>query len=139
MRLLVLVLVLLAAGCVSRQGAEPESTSASEATTATTYKDDLPSISPEDAADGTDYASCADGTCEVYVTGEAVIPLDPSLGFTEFRVAHSPGTLDIVCVDPDDGHIRTDLEGTGQLSVEGVTMDIIVADDTGAVLAFAPR
>jgi hypothetical protein len=141
---LALALVLIAAGCVSRQGptaSPPESTSEETTTTTTTSEEEDEPVpaAPENAADGTDYAACADGTCEVFVTGVVTIPLGPEFGFTEYRVTRTPGNTNVFGGDPVNGNLHADLGGTGELNANGITMKVTSSDDAGAILAFSPR
>ncbi len=137
-----LALVLFVAGCVSRQGPEasaPETTTTTEETTTTTTTEESVPAAPENAEDGTDYAACADGTCEVFVTGVVSIPLGPEFGFTEFRVTRTPGNTNVFGGDPVNGNLHADLGGTGELNANGITMEVTSSDDAGAILAFSPR
>jgi hypothetical protein len=130
---------------VSRQGpsaSPPASTSeetSPEETTTTPEEEEPVPAAPENAADGTDYAACADGTCEVFVTGSVVIPLDPAFGFTLFQVNRLPGNTNVFGADPVNGNLHADLGGTGELNANGITMKVTSSDDAGAILAFSPR
>ncbi|WP_249124945.1 hypothetical protein [Saccharopolyspora erythraea] len=44
------------------------------------------------AADGRDYAACADGNCEVLVPGPVTLPLDGRAGFNELVIHRVEGT-----------------------------------------------
>jgi hypothetical protein len=143
---LVLAAVLLVAGCVSRRGPEasaPDPTTeetTTTTTTATTSEEPEPvPASPDNAADGTDYAACTDGTCEVFVTGVVTIPLGPEFGFTQFQVTRAPGSTDIFGGDPVNGNLHAQIGGTGELNANGITMKVTSSDDAGAILAFSPR
>ncbi len=147
---LVLAAVLLVAGCVSRRGPEasaPDSTTEETTTTTTTTtatstseeEDEPVPATPENAADGTNYAACTDGTCEVFVTGVVNIPLAPEFGFTEFQVTRTPGSTDVFGGDPVNGNLHAQLGGTGELNANGITMEVTSSDAAGAILEFSPR
>jgi hypothetical protein len=144
---LVLAAVLLVAGCVSRRGPEasaPDSTTEETTTTTTAAttseeEDEPVPAAPENAADGTNYAACTDGTCEVFVTGVVTIPLGPEFGFTEFQVTRTPGSTDVFGGDPVNGNLHAQLGGTGELNANGITMKVTSSDDAGAILEFSPR
>lgn len=135
--------VLVTAGCTSRSGsgasetdppAETTTTAISTTTTTTTSAEPAaPVPAPENAADGTDYAACADGTCEVYVAGEAVIPLDPAFGIPTMRLLLNAGRITI---DEGDGAIAQfgpgGVYGSGDLTIE-----LLSADTAGGIVAFS--
>ncbi len=90
-------MVVLAAGCVGET--PPADVPASASTPA--------SSAPQTAADGSDYAACADGTCEVRVSGPVDIPLTGQGGLHRFSVAS---------VTADGIGFATDSGGTGTLT-----------------------
>jgi hypothetical protein len=75
-----LALVLLAALATTACGAEPGSDPVEGTSAATASASATESASPEpeelSAADGTDYAACDDGSCEVLVSGEVEFAFD---------------------------------------------------------------
>lgn len=71
----VLAAVLALAGCtVSRTGAPVAARTPSSTTTATTTTTTTAPPAPT-AADGANFQACADGTCEIAISGPATIPL----------------------------------------------------------------
>ncbi|MCE6996028.1 hypothetical protein LZG04_14620 [Saccharothrix sp. S26] len=90
-----LVAALAAAGCGTVPGtAVPAPTTTTTTTTAP----------PPTAADGADYAACADGTCEVALTGPVDIAVGSSTG---------PGTFKVLAVREDGIEFDVDLPHSG--------------------------
>lgn len=139
MRLLTfaIAVVLFIAGCTSRSdsGASETDSPAETTTTRTTTSSEpaAPVPAPENAADGTDYAACADGTCEVFVAGEAVIPLDPAFGFPTMRLVVNAGRITI---DEGDGAIAQFGPG-GTYGSGDLTIELLSADGAGGIVAFS--
>jgi hypothetical protein len=141
MRTAVLLVAALAAGCGTPATPSGQSTTTTTTTTAGSAPPTSASRtpSPEAAADGVDYSACADGVCEVFVTGVVDIPLGEQFGFTSFQVTRSPGRTAVFGGDPVNGNLRGYVDGTGHLSANEITMEVVSADDAGAVLRFSPR
>ncbi|SDE00287.1 hypothetical protein [Glycomyces harbinensis] len=73
-------MALLASIAIAGCGTEPRSDEAGDASDPSASSSDVESTSPEPesptAVDGTDYAACDDGSCEVLVTGEVQFSFD---------------------------------------------------------------
>ncbi|KJK43442.1 hypothetical protein UK23_33275 [Lentzea aerocolonigenes] len=138
-RIALLALVLAGCGQAAPPAAPPSSTSTSTTTTTTTTTSTPPTASPAAAAQGVDYASCTDGTCEVFVNGEVTIPLAPEFGFTTFVVTRTPDLTKVFGGDPVNGNLRAEIGGKGHLNSNGITMEVVISTESGAVLRFSPR
>lgn len=94
-RLVVLAAVLVTVvGCTSRSAEPAPSATSTPTTTTTTSPSPSPAPSPPPPtapADGGNLAACADGTCEVRVTGQARIPLSPALGVSGVMITSLTG------------------------------------------------
>lgn len=138
----------LASGTASETGSgtasstPPSSSAPPPSTTSTTPPTTAPppAPSPGAAADGTNYATCADSDCEVFVSGTATIPLDQRFGFTRFVVTHdATGQTSVFGEDPVNGNLRAYVMGTGEISANEITMRVLSTDETGVLLRFTPR
>lgn len=91
-------MALAATGCGTVAGnAVPAPTTTTTVTTTTTPP-------APTAADGADYAACADGTCEVALTGPVDIAVGGSTG---------PGTFKVLAVGEDGIEFELDLPRSG--------------------------
>ncbi|MQM24263.1 hypothetical protein [Glycomyces albidus] len=77
------LLAFAACGPSDEDDSPEPTTTAPDEIGATSTQAPSPSASPTaalpEAADGTDYGACYDGSCEVFVTAPVEIPLDPGL------------------------------------------------------------
>jgi hypothetical protein len=101
-----LLAALATAGCGTVSGTAVPAATTTAAVTTTTTTPPAPT-----AADGADYAACADGTCEVAVSGPVDIPLGGSVG---------PGTFAVRAVLADGVEFElTSAIGGGSGSLKG--------------------
>jgi hypothetical protein len=99
-----------------------------------------PAPSPGAAANGTDLDACQPGSCEVFVSGNAVIPLDPEFGFTSFTITFQPpDTTLFYGVDPTNGNLHGWIGGTGDLDADNIHMTVESVSAAGEILKFSPR
>lgn len=103
-----LLAALAATGCDTVSGTAVPAPGTATATPATTTPATATPITttppPPTAADGTDYAACADGTCEVALAGPVDIAVGGSAG---------PGTLRVLAVREDGIEFEVDLPRSG--------------------------
>jgi hypothetical protein len=92
------------------------------------------------AEDGTDVSACADGNCEIVVTGAVDIPLEPRFGFTTFRVTFTPPNLvEFIGEDAGGGSFRGSVGGTGGIGTNGLALFVRTVRGQGAVVRFSAR
>jgi hypothetical protein len=136
-----LLMSVLLAGCTSRVGGAPAPDPSRPETTTTTTTVTTTEAGPLTAADGTDMAACALSDCEVLVTTQVAVPLDPKFGCTSFTVVYF--TPDRVAFNVDcagTGYVTGYFLGLGALRLaNGITIECDQIDETGAVLHFIPR
>lgn len=99
----------------------------------------VPNVPPEDAEDGTDLAACADGDCEVAITGSATVTVG------EYTIDVTVANDEVTTVEefPGGGSGTTVMGGVGGASSFGVaggetvTMTLNGLDGDTAVLEFS--
>lgn len=89
---------------------------------------------PEDAADGTDYDACYDGSCEVAVTEGVTIAFAPEFRVDVLTVTGIDG--DIVSLASDFAATSTSPGGCGSINGLGLTVGSVGGDE--AIVAFYP-
>jgi hypothetical protein len=94
---------------------------------------------PPTATDGTDVASCRDGSCTVEVRAGTTIAFDESLRVSSFRVVSIQGDrISMASEYPSGGSGSTTTGTGGSGQVNGVGYRVLDVRDGTAVLKFEP-
>ncbi|MGC7096857.1 hypothetical protein ACPZ19_19470 [Amycolatopsis lurida] len=110
--------LLLVAGCGADPAPVPETPAAA------------PESAEVTAADGRDYATCADGTCEVLVSGPVEIALGGTAGISK---------LVVQAVEGDGIRFETQGEGTSSGSLSTNCISTFYENGGGSSCSTAPR
>lgn len=94
------------------------------------------------AANGTDLNACAEGNCEVLVSGPANLPIDPRFGLASLSVADiTPAGVDFSAVAADGTSVnmssQTPHQG-GPSVIQNLSAAVIAYNGTAAVIKLSP-
>ena len=147
--LAVLAALLLAAACtVTRTGGaapaddplpatSPADTSAADTSSAAPSSSSSSSSAPPTYED--EPADCADAACSITIPGRVDIPLDAEFGFTDFVVVFvPPDSMLFEGADPVNGDLHGNLGGTGNMTLNGISITVDGYGPEGARLTFTP-
>ncbi|WP_035735900.1 hypothetical protein [Glycomyces arizonensis] len=124
-----------ATGTATPSQSAPEETTAAPSPDETTPAGAVPTDgTPEDAADGTDYGACYDGSCEVVVTEGVAIAFDPEFRVDVLTVTGIDG--DLVSLASDFVATSTSPGGCGSINGLGLTIGSVSGGE--AIVTFYP-
>lgn len=92
-----------------------------------------------EAAAHPDLSACSDAQCEIVVSGTVDVPIDPGYGFDRITVSHlPPDRVTFDAGDPSGGYLHGEVQGGGTVTLNGLTIEALGIDPSGAVLRFTP-